>query len=148
MTRGQIAIIQEDGIMTSTEFNGDMYMPNRQWAGHGRKVINALKRVNDVADYQFEVAKFNKENHHYNDRELTYWVQGHERLDFTQDYFEHWFSDYVYIKNLTKKLGSKSGLIPEYLQNSDSVFNPVNSTEKSVHRLQGHDNNSLLQIYP
>ena len=103
MTRGQIAIIQEDGIMTSTEFNGDMYMPNRQWAGHGRKVINALKRVNDVADYQFEVAKFNKENHHYNDRKLTYWVEGHERLDFTQDYFEHWFSDYVYIKNLTKQ---------------------------------------------
>lgn len=37
----------------------------------------------------------------------------------------------LYIKNLTQKSGSKSGLIPEYLQNSDSVFNPVNSTAKS-----------------
>ena len=46
--------------MTSIEFNGDMYMPTRKWAGHGRTVINALKRVYDVATYQFEVAKFNK----------------------------------------------------------------------------------------
>ena len=37
----------------------------------------------------------------------------------------------LYIKNIAKKSASKSGLIPEYLQNSDSVFNPVNSTAKS-----------------
>lgn len=100
MTRGQIAIITKEGIMTSTEFNGDMYMPTKKWAGKGRLVINALKRVNDIADYHYEVAKFNKENHHYCDTKLAYKIQGHEALDFTKDYFDNWFSDYVYIKNL------------------------------------------------
>ena len=104
MTRGQIAIITKDGIMTSTEFNGDMYMPTKKWAGHGRVVVNALKRTNDVADYQFEVAKFNKENHHYNDTTLVHKYFGHDMLDFTKDYFENWFSDYVYIKNMVAEV--------------------------------------------
>ena len=53
MTRGQIAIIcngfneKEPTIMTSIEFNGDMYMPTKKWAGHGRTVINLLKKVNE-----------------------------------------------------------------------------------------------------
>ena len=103
MTRGQIAIITKDGIMTSTEFNGDMYMPTKQWRGRGQLVVNALKRTNDIADYQYEVAKFNKENHHYNDTTLVHKYNGYEMLDFTKDYFENWFSDYVYLKNLTKE---------------------------------------------
>ena len=37
----------------------------------------------------------------------------------------------LYAKNLTKKSGTKSGLVPEYLQNSESVFNPVNSDAPS-----------------
>lgn len=102
MTRGQIAIIVKGKVLTSTEFNGDMYMPTKQWAGHGRVVINALKRTKDIADYQFEVAKFNKENHHYEEDMLVH-KQPLETLDFTKDYFENWFSDYVYIKNLTNE---------------------------------------------
>ena len=112
MTRGQIAIIfkgygeKENSLMTSTEFNGDMYMPTKKWAGHGRTVINALKRVKDVANYQYEVAKFNNNNHHYNDERLTYLrnpTETVDMLDFTNNYFENWFSDYVYIKNITKE---------------------------------------------
>ena len=100
MTRGQIAIIVKGGIMTSTEFNGDMYMPTKNWGGKGRLVVNALKRVKDVADYHYEVAKFNKENHHYNDTNITYGIKGYKMLDFTKDYYDNWCSDYVYIKNL------------------------------------------------
>lgn len=103
MTRGQIAIIVKGKVMTSTEFNGDMYMPTKQWAGHGRVVINALKRTNDVADYQYEVAKFNKENHHYTDCDHLVHKQPLETLNFYKSYFENWFSDYVYIKNLTNE---------------------------------------------
>lgn len=103
MTRGQIAIIMESKVMTSIEFNGDMYMPTKKWAGHGRKVINALKKVYDVATYQYEVAKFNKDNHHYNDCDSLTHIQGLDTLDFNQDYFGNWFSDYIYIKNLTQK---------------------------------------------
>lgn len=109
MTRGQIAIIYKGygeksiDLMTSVEFNGDMYMPTKKWAGHGRTVINALKRVSDVATYQYEVAKFNKEHHHYNDRTLTRCYDNIDMLNFAKDYFENWFSDYVYIKNVTNE---------------------------------------------
>lgn len=108
MTRGQIAIIHkgfkgDTRVMTSIEFNGDMYIKN----GHGPEVIKLLKRVNDVADYQYIVAKFNCDNHHYNDCEtLTYEVKDQKALDvldFTKDYFDNWFSDYVYLKNITKE---------------------------------------------
>lgn len=110
MTRGQIAIIknpynrsEEIEVMTSIEFNGDMYMKN----GHGHEVVRLLRKVHDVANYQLAVAKFNDKNHHYNDCDrLTYETTGEkakEMLDFTKDYFKNWFSDYVYIKNLTNQ---------------------------------------------
>ena len=105
MTRGQITIIYGKNtprIMTSVEFNGDMYMPTPKWGGHGRTVINALKRVHDVAEYQYEVAKFNKEHHHYNDLDRQTYAMDIETLDFTKDYFENWFSDYIYLKNITE----------------------------------------------
>lgn len=105
MTRGQIAIIKKEYgkniILTSIEFNGDMYMPTKSWAGHGQQVINALRRVDDTANYQYEVAKFNNNNHHYNDCHSLTHTLPIEALDFTKDYFNYWFSDYVYIKNIT-----------------------------------------------
>lgn len=101
MTRGQITIITKSKVLTSIEFNGDMYMPTNQWAGHGETVIEALKRVNDVATYQYEVAKFNMDNHHYNDEDRLTYAMDLGTLDFTKDYFKDWFSDYVYIKNIT-----------------------------------------------
>lgn len=110
MTRGQLAIIfngyntKKISLMTSIEFNGDMYLKN----GHGEDAIKALKNSVDVATYQYEVAKFNKDHHHYNDCEcLTYQSNGDkatEMLDFTQGYFNKWFSDYVYLKNLTQDI--------------------------------------------
>lgn len=125
MTRGQIAIIINGGIMTSTEFNGDMYMPDGQWAGHGQEVIDLLKEVKDVADYQFAVAKFNKENHHYNDERLTFKkAKGYETLDFVKNYFDNWFSDYVYIKNLTKNTIT--------LNTRECDENGDNETEKKI----------------
>lgn len=98
MTRGQIAIVVKGGLITSTEFNGDMYLSKH---GNGRRVINALKRTYDIATYNYEVAKFNKENHHYNDERITYKHNGDDMLDMrNQTYYERWFSDYVYLKNL------------------------------------------------
>lgn len=102
MTRGQITVIakyygsKEPTIITSIEFNGDMYMD-----GHGKQVVNLLKKVVDIANYQYAVAKFNNEHHHYNDPQLTYNLNNLNVLDFTKDYFENWFSDYVYLKNIT-----------------------------------------------
>ena len=105
MTRGQIAIIKKyygkNIILTSIEFNGDMYMPTKKWAGHGQQVINALRKVDDTAAYQLAVARFNYNYHHYNDCDSLTHIQDIQALDFTKDYFDYWFSDYVYIKNIT-----------------------------------------------
>lgn len=111
MTRGQIAIITDNKIYTSNEFNGDMYMSN----GLGRTVTNGLKRVKDIADYQYFVAKFNKEHHHYNDLEHIMYEQSQEALDFNSDYFDKWFSDYIYIKNI--------GTTPKTINASNGTYN-------------------------
>lgn len=111
MTRGQIAIIykaygakeKDISVMTSIEFNGDMYLKD----GHGNEVIRNLKKVYDVANYQFMVAKFNNDHHHYCDCDrLTYDAtkeKAYRMLDFTKDYFDIWFSDYVYLKNVSNE---------------------------------------------
>lgn len=98
MTRGQIAIITgDDMVRTSTEFNGDMYVE-----GHGLEVIKRLRRVNDLETYEKEVKEFNKENFEYSDTPLTFQHNGNNMLDMSEEtYFDKWFSDYVYIKNLT-----------------------------------------------
>lgn len=104
MTRGQITVIakyygsKEPTIITSIEFNGDMYM---EVPGYGEQVVSLLDEVVDIANYQYAVAKFNNEHHHYNDPQLTYKFNNLDALDFTKDYFENWFSDYVYLKNIT-----------------------------------------------
>lgn len=131
MTRGQIAIIykgynaKDISLMTSIEFNGDMYMPTKQWAGHGRQVINLLKKVNDVANYQYAVAKFNNDNHHYNDCERLTHKGNKEMLDFTKDYFGNWFSDYVYLKNIT----NENVEITTAIYNDDGVRMGIDTTE-------------------
>lgn len=144
MTRGQIAIIKKGwnensfDIMTSIEFNGDMYMPTKKWKGHGRQVINLLKKVYDVASYQLAVAKFNNDNHHYNDCDhLTYNIKGEDAakmLNFKVDYFENWCSDYVYIKNLCKEemmLTDESGK-PFTLKNGEIAVVNFGSLKKIV----------------
>lgn len=104
MTRGQIAIIaKDDKVVTSMEFNGDMYMPTKEWKGLGQLAVNALKRTTDLATYLFEIARFNKNHHHYNDCVHIASEMGLETLDFSNKYFDNWFSDYVYIKNLTDR---------------------------------------------
>ena len=115
MTRGQLAIITDRGIMTSIEFNGDMYLDG----GHGEDAITALKNSTDIASYQYEVAKFNVEHHHYNDCDRQTYELGISALDFTKDYFDVWFSDYIYIKNLKKE---KVELITE---TRDKLGNPT-----------------------
>lgn len=114
MTRGQIAIITDGGIMTSIEFNGDMYLDG----GHGEDAINSLKNSTDIATYQYEVAKFNMEHHHYNDCDRLTYELGEQALDFTKDYFDIWFSDYIYIKNLKKEIAE---LITETRDENDKI---------------------------
>lgn len=107
MTRGQIVIFHDEGITTSTEFNGDMYFASDEWAGHGTEVVEALKDIHSLEDYKKFVTAFNKEHFKY-EEELFYnpLTDGRAKyteaqiLDMTEGYFDKWFSDYLYFKNL------------------------------------------------
>lgn len=95
MTRGQIVCITNEGVKTSIEFNGDMYIP---W--HGKNIINELKKDMTYDDYVKLVEDFNRQNFEY-DEQLFYDVDK-EYLDMNKDdYFSAWFSDYLYIKNIS-----------------------------------------------
>lgn len=97
MTRGTLAIILNDAILKSLEFNGDMYLE-----GHGEDAIKTLQLVNGEDGFLASVILFNKEHHNYDLSECNHIVQKIDTLDildFDKDYFENWFSDYVYIKN-------------------------------------------------
>ena len=100
MTRGQIAIITKaNEIYTSIEFNGDMYLE-----GWGNDAIEELKSVHTPDEYYKAVDKFNKEHHNYDEPHLTFRINGEpakQMLNFATDYFDNWFSDYVYIKNIS-----------------------------------------------
>lgn len=98
MTRGQIAIITPEGkILTSIEFNGDMY-----YAGHGQYIFDELECVDTVEEYKELVGNFNRENFGYTDRDM-FCECDDSFFDMQDDYLGKWFSDYVYIKNLSEK---------------------------------------------
>ena len=100
MTRGQIAIITPDGkLFTSTEFNGDMYYNGE---GYGKEVVEALESIETEEEYREFVNDFNDRNFRYTDHELFYDCDD-SFYDMSKDYFGKWFSDYVYIKNLSDK---------------------------------------------
>ena len=95
MTRGQIVAITNEGVKTSTEFNGSMYL---SW--YGQSIINELKKDMTYDDYVKLVEDFSRQNFEY-DEQLIYSVDK-EHLDMNKEnYFRAWFSDYLYIKNLS-----------------------------------------------
>ena len=99
MTRGQIAAILPDGkLITSVEFNGDMYYSG----GHGEEVFSELECIESEKEYREFVKDFNDRNFRYTDRELFYDCD-ESFFDMSTDYFGKWFSDYVYVKNLSEK---------------------------------------------
>jgi hypothetical protein len=96
MTRFQIAVIKDGVIYTSTEFNGDGY-----WSGYGHEVYAALQNVTNVEEWRKLVTEFNAETFQYNEK-LHYEIEDEyeDYLDLNENYFDKWFSDYIYIKNL------------------------------------------------
>lgn len=118
MTRFQIAIITSEGVKTSTEFNGDGY-----WEGYGQDVYEALKNITTEEEWRAYVTKFNSETFQY-EEELHYDVPD-TFFDMTTDYYGKWFSDYVYIKNISDEsveFITKSG-VTELDENEIGVFN-------------------------
>jgi hypothetical protein len=101
MTRGTLYYISNDGVASSTEFNGDMYRE-----GHGDQVLAGLSY--DVTDFNSFVAfvnAFNAENFEY-EEELIYDAskymfdnEDQTLIDFRNEYFNRFGSDYIFIKN-------------------------------------------------
>ena len=98
MTRGTFYLIGHHHYYRSCEFNGDMY-PD----GHGRLAKELLDRVETTQDFFKMVAYFNDTNHKYSDEYPLVYVKDRNDLntDFNDEYFEHWFSDWVFIKNIS-----------------------------------------------
>lgn len=113
MTKGQItAILDNEIIFTSTEFNGDMYYED----GHGEEIMRTFPNVTSLEEYKEYIKWFNETNHNYKEDTLTYELTDmsdvtneeyiftyEEFLDMRKDYSKKWFEDYLYIKNLSSK---------------------------------------------
>jgi hypothetical protein len=106
MTRGTFYLICEGLVIESIEFNGDMYP-----SGHGRKAIKMLEDVETANDFRLGIEKFNKEEHHnYQDIEsLTFprktkdYIKSDKILMNSETYFEKFFSDWTFFKNISEK---------------------------------------------
>jgi hypothetical protein len=103
MTRGKFYFIDNDTAISSTEFNGDMYRE-----GHGDTALAALRYdVTTKEDFIQFAAEFNEVNFQYDEewaaiRDVSERIFDNEDktlIDFTNDYFGRFFSDYIFIKN-------------------------------------------------
>jgi hypothetical protein len=113
MTRGTLFLITDSEVLESIDFNGDMYPE-----GHGDEVMINLRNVNSKEDFEKMVKKFNDKNFNYDEKlvyQKSWYVNSKEEkktvglfesnnvIDFDNDYFERFFSDYIFIKNISKK---------------------------------------------
>jgi hypothetical protein len=96
MTRGTLYYITDHNVYRSCEFNGDMYPE-----GHGRFAIELLSRVTTTQKFYDVISLFNRLCHDYSDDYPLVRVSSRKDLvtDFNDEYFEHYFSDWVFIKN-------------------------------------------------
>ena len=105
MTRGTLYLICNELIIESIQFNGDMYP-----SGHGQEVIKALEEIENANDFRIAVERFNKENHRYENVESltspekrSYYMTGDKVVMTEDNYFEKFFADWTFWKNISDK---------------------------------------------
>lgn len=104
MTRFQIVGIFEDKILTAGEFNGDGYFEN----GHGEELCAQFPNIKTEKDYR-ELVKFINDEYFEYDNDVIFETDKNikpdlfdfYRLNKEGRYFKVWFSDYLYIINLS-----------------------------------------------
>lgn len=123
MTRFQIVGIFEDKILTAGEFNGDGYFD-----GMGKEVCREFAKITTEEEYQKLAKDINDNHYEYEGRivfELTPIIKAEKdgaevdifdfyQLDKKGEYYNTWFSDYLYIKNFTnedKEIIDENGII-------------------------------------
>lgn len=103
MTSQTFFLILKDNYFRSVEFNWDMY-PTWYWD----EWLRILEKVEDEKEFEFMVNKFNKEHHNYDDEEVVFEWNNEvlfRYLDLSKvDYFNFWFSDWIFIKNKSWKI--------------------------------------------
>ena len=102
MTRFQIVGIFNDSIWSAGEFNGDGY-----WSGRGKEVCEAFQKQTTKQEYEKFVNKINK-SYRVEEEYLISINIPEDDLDFYyleqhSDYYNKWFSDYLYIKNYSSE---------------------------------------------
>lgn len=111
MTRGTLYLVTPNGLtLRSTEYNGDMYLTETgDYTSWGVEAVKGLKQVNSVLDFTTFLSKFT-EDYGYEEEEgkavdITKYVDEDPKFwDMTTDYFEKFFSDYIFIKNLSDEV--------------------------------------------
>lgn len=106
MTRGTPYLITSyeswSELINCSEFNGDMYP-----TGHYEEMVSKLERVEYTPDFYLAMLAFDRWNFNYQNEKSDYFtfhrkVEKHDKaqlvIDFNDDYFEKWFSDYIFIK--------------------------------------------------
>lgn len=100
MTRGTLVLIEPGRITESLEFNGDMGID----MDNGKKAIKKMLGVKSYTSFLKIVQAF-KKDYGYNDAKDVYyptWDHSAMQLfDMTNNYSGKWFSDYLYIKNIS-----------------------------------------------
>lgn len=110
MTRGTAYLFLGGNVVySSIEFNGDMYFDG---CGYGSEMMEAIKSCYTLEGFAEIVKEFN-ENHHKCQDELWVYESNHLNcveyeedfitVDLKKNYFDNFFSDYIFIKNAAEK---------------------------------------------
>lgn len=111
MTRGTAYLFLGGNVIySSTEFNGDMYFDG---CGYGSEMMEAIKYCDDGEGFAERIREFNENHHKYREDVLVYQVDQYLNcvdfgedfsiVDLKKDYFDNFFSDYIFIKNADEK---------------------------------------------
>ena len=100
MTRGKIILIDKDKdtlkYYITCEFNGGMYIKH-----HGKNVIKELEHIRNYDEFRTFTTHFNEQNFGYEDFEIYSHTISDGTINVCKNYFNNWFSDYLYFKNIS-----------------------------------------------
>lgn len=100
MTRGTSILILPDKMLISSEFNGDMYLDPYS---NGEAMVYKLEESNSIIDYIKKLHEFNNERFGYKDISVYQSLRPAAIIFNEYSYFEKWFSDFLFFKNLFSK---------------------------------------------
>jgi hypothetical protein len=137
MTRGTIYYVSDKYIVSTLEFNGDMYPDD---GGHGQTVMNFLSQSNSLKEFKRNVNQFNLNTFNYAE-ELFYpckrSIYIDEKLTIDEidmkDYFPKFFSDWTFWKNKSSK-----DIVFITREGEKIVLEPDEEVAINFGRIEGH----------